>query len=79
MLEDIAQPHWVHFRRAMHAVLDDHALRDGVWPEHAEILEAVTCGDGTRAAELARAHAHRAGETTAERLAATEQRKEYVL
>ena len=67
-LEAITEPHWVHFRRSMHAVLEDRALRGEVWPEHAAILDAVRAGDAPRAAALAGDHARRAGETTSERL-----------
>jgi len=69
VLEEISEPQWVHFRRCMHAVLEDRALRGEVWPEHAEILEAVLAGDAERAARLAENHARRAGEMTADRLA----------
>lgn len=69
-LEEITQPHWVHFRRCMHAVLEDRAQRGEVWPEHAEILAAVLAGDAARAEDLAEQHARRAGDTTASRLAA---------
>jgi DNA-binding GntR family transcriptional regulator len=69
-VEEITQPHWVHFRRSMHAVLEDRAQRGEVWPEHAEILDAVLAGDAERAGDLAEQHARRAGDTTASRLAA---------
>jgi DNA-binding GntR family transcriptional regulator len=68
-IEEVTQPHWVHFRRCMHAVLEDRAQRGEVWPEHRAILDAVLAGDATRAGELAEQHASRAGETTAARLA----------
>ena len=67
-LEAITEPHWVHFRRSMHAVLEDRARRGDVWPEHAAILDAVLAGDAARAAALAGEHARRAGATTSERL-----------
>ena len=69
-VEEITQPHWVHFRRCMHAVLEDRAQRGEVWPEHAEILAAVLAGDAERAGDLAEQHARRAGDTTASRLTA---------
>ena len=67
-LEEITRPHWIHFRRCMRSVLEDRALRGEVWPEHAEILDAVLAGDPERAADLAERHARRAGDETAERL-----------
>jgi len=67
-LEEICEPQWVHFRRCMHAVLEDRAQRGDVWPEHAAILDAVLAGDAARAGELAENHARRAGEATAARL-----------
>ena len=67
-LEEITRPHWVHFRRCMQTVLEDRARRGEVWPEHAEILAAVTAGDPERAGDLAERHARRAGDETAERL-----------
>ncbi len=67
-LETITAPHWVHFRRCMHAVLQDRALRGDVWCEHQAILDAVLAGDGERAGRLAEHHARRAGDTTAARL-----------
>ena len=67
-LEEISEPQWVHFRRCMHAVLEDRARRGDVWPEHAAILDAVLAGDAERAGRLAESHARRAGEVTAGRL-----------
>jgi DNA-binding GntR family transcriptional regulator len=69
-LEEVTQPHWVHFRRCMHAVLEDRAQRGEVWPEHRAILDAVLAADATRAAREAEQHARRAGDTTAARLSA---------
>ena len=69
-LEEMTRPHWVHFRRCMHSVLEDSGLRGAVWPEHAEIVEAVLAGDPARAGTLAEQHAHRAGVETAARLSA---------
>lgn len=75
-IEEITQPHWVHFRRCMHAVLEDRAKRGEVWPEHREILDAVIVGDEQRAGELAEQHASRAGDTTAVRLVLHNEQKE---
>jgi DNA-binding GntR family transcriptional regulator len=72
-LEEITRPHWVHFRRSMHAVLEDRTLRGEVWPEHSGVLDAVLTGNPDRAARLAEQHARTAGETTASRLTARAQ------
>ena len=69
-IEEISEPHWVHFRRCMRAALEDRSLRDEVWPEHAAILEAVLAGDSRTAARLAESHARHAGDTTAAHLIA---------
>ena len=69
-IETITAPHWVHFRRCMHQVLEDRAARGEVWPEHQQILDAVRAGDGIEAGRLARRHALHAGKTTASRLGA---------
>ncbi len=52
---------WHHGRRAMSAVISlDSDWPARIWDEHAAILEAVLGGDGSRAAELASAHARAA-------------------
>lgn len=71
-IEEITAPQWVHFRRCMHAVLEDRARRGAVWSEHGAICDAVLAGDAAHAAQLAEAHARDAGETTAARLRAGE-------
>jgi DNA-binding GntR family transcriptional regulator len=71
-LEEITRSQWVHFRRCMHAVMEDRSFRAGVWPEHAGIVDAVLDGDPERAGLLAEQHARTAGETTASRLLARE-------
>ena len=69
-IEEISEPHWVHFRRCMRAALEDRSLRNEVWPEHAGILEAVLAGDSPTAARLAESHARHAGDKTAAQLTA---------
>jgi DNA-binding GntR family transcriptional regulator len=61
---------WPHFRRSMGLVLRGGSRRRQVWAEHGAILRAVFAGDGGAAADLARAHADRAGDETARRLEA---------
>lgn len=75
-IEAVTQPHWVHFRCCMHAVLEDRAQRGEVWPEHREILDAVLAADEQLAGQLAEQHARRAGDTTAARLRAHHEQQE---
>jgi DNA-binding GntR family transcriptional regulator len=60
---------WPHFRRSMGLVLLGGARRRAVWAEHQAILDAVFAGDAGQAGKLARAHADKAGDDTARRLA----------
>ena len=68
VLQELARPHWVQFRRCMLTVIEDDSMRAQVWPEHARILAAIISGDADRAARFAEQHTHRAGESTAARL-----------
>lgn len=68
ILQELARPHWVQFRRCMLTVLEDDDIRADVWPEHARILAAIVRGDADGAASAAQQHTHRAGEMTAARL-----------
>lgn len=68
VLEELARPQWVRFRRCMLTVIEDNAIRTEVWGEHAHILNAILDGDAERAAQCAVQHTERAGETTATRL-----------
>lgn len=71
---EVMAAHWPHFKRSMRVVFDDAAEPARVWREHTAILDAVLAGDTATAAELARAHATRAGERTATRWEAQIQR-----
>lgn len=68
ILQELARPHWVQFRRCMLTVLEDDDIRADVWPEHDKILAAIVNGDANSAASAAQQHTHRAGESTAARL-----------
>ncbi len=59
---------WPHFRRSMGLVLATPEMRERVWVEHSEILDAVLAGDAAEASRLARRHTTVAGEDTARRL-----------
>jgi DNA-binding FadR family transcriptional regulator len=69
-IEQTADLHWQHIRRAMGAVLQSEGLRASVWDEHAAIVEAVHAGDADRAERLARQHGEAAGHNLAARLTA---------
>lgn len=58
---------WPHFMRSMGLVLTAKGMRDRVWREHAEILDAILSGDAKRAEERACAHTARAADETARR------------
>ncbi|MFT5447164.1 MAG: DNA-binding GntR family transcriptional regulator [Gammaproteobacteria bacterium] len=68
ILQELARPHWVQFRRCMLTVLEDDNIRADVWPEHDKILAAIVNGDADSAGSAAQQHTHRAGESTAARL-----------
>ena len=65
---ETADEQWPHFIRAMGAVLTESLQPDRVWREHAEIVDLVFGGDPGLAEAAAKAHAERAGETTATKL-----------
>src|SRR6516165_1215146 len=61
---------WPHFMRSMSLVLSASEMRERVWREHRQILDAILTGKPADAEMLARSHTHRAGEDTARRLEA---------
>lgn len=61
---------WPQFMRSMAVVLDDDGHNRKIWREHRLIVAAVRAGNADTAEDLARAHAHRAGEDTARRIEA---------
>jgi DNA-binding GntR family transcriptional regulator len=76
-IEQTADLHWQHIRRAMGAVLQLEGLRASVWDEHEAILDAIDAKDADRAERLARLHGEAAGRNLARRLTArTEQTDE---
>ena len=56
LIAQSAEVHWFHSRRVMGAVLRDHAQRETVWREHADIAGSVLSGDVERAGQAAEAH-----------------------
>ena len=63
-----AQPHWVHLRRVMAAVLQSSPQRDALWDEHARIAAAIAAGDAKRATALAEHHGRQASANLRARL-----------
>jgi DNA-binding GntR family transcriptional regulator len=62
LIEQSAQLHWRHIRRAMGAVLQSAGLREAVWDEHEQIAKAIASGKADAAEKLMRGHGENAGE-----------------
>jgi DNA-binding GntR family transcriptional regulator len=56
LIEQSATLHWRHIRRAMGAVLQSVATREGVWDEHEAISKAIASGNAQRAEQLMSKH-----------------------
>ena len=65
LIEQTAQTHWHHIRRAMGAVLQLSTMRESIWDEHEAIAQAIACGDETTAESLIRQHGEDAGRNLA--------------
>ena len=68
LIAQSAQPHWVHLRRVMAAVLQSSPQRDALWDEHAQIAAAIAAGDAKRATALAEHHGRQASANLRARL-----------
>ena len=68
LIEQSAQQHWRHLRRAMGAVLQHSRQREALWDEHEAIAKAIAAGDADRAALLIEQHSQRASKNLAARL-----------
>ena len=60
---DNAMLHWIHLRRVMGAVLQQHSGRKGIWDEHEAIAKAINAGDSDLAATLSERHTDLARES----------------
>ena len=60
LIEQSANVHWRHIRRAMGAVLQRSAMRLAVWDEHEAIADAIAQGRADDAAQLMSGHDQRA-------------------
>jgi len=72
VIEEIARPQWVHFRRSMQAVLEQPDAHAPVWRQHKAIFSAIRKGDAITAEQLALEHTETAAARTAARLKAGE-------
>jgi DNA-binding GntR family transcriptional regulator len=68
LIEQSAQLHWKHIRRAMGAVLQTEHLRQSVWDEHQAIADAIASTEVPRAELLMRRHGEHAGHNLAKQL-----------
>ena len=68
LIEQSAQLHWRHIRRAMGAVLQTATLREAVWDEHEAISRAIAAKDARKAEALMRMHGKQASHTLEARL-----------
>jgi DNA-binding GntR family transcriptional regulator len=62
LIEQSAQLHWRHIRRAMGAVLQSSKVRDAVWDEHEQIAQAIAAKKPDAAEKLMRGHGVRASD-----------------
>lgn len=69
-IEQSAQLHWNHIRRAMGLALQSDDLRKPVWDEHQAIAAAIAKGDGGRAARIMAEHTGKAAQALADQLGA---------
>ena len=60
---ETAMLHWIHLRRVMGAVHQRQLGRDGIWDEHAAIVQAIHDGNADLAAALSEKHTDLARET----------------
>lgn len=60
LIEQSAQLHWKHIRRAMGMLLQTTEVRLAVWDEHEAISRAIAAKDGRQAEALTRSHGGRA-------------------
>ncbi len=69
LIEQSADQHWRHLRRAMGAVLQSEPQRESLWDEHEAIARAIAAGDADTAARLSEEHGAQASRTLGKRLA----------
>lgn len=62
LIDQSAQQHWRHIRRAMGAVLQSAKVRAAVWDEHEAIARAIASKDAPLAESLMRGHGEQASQ-----------------
>jgi DNA-binding GntR family transcriptional regulator len=72
VIDEMARPQWIHFRRSMQAVLEQPGAHAPVWRQHKAIFKAIRSGDASTAERLALEHTETAAARTAARLKAEE-------
>jgi DNA-binding GntR family transcriptional regulator len=75
VIEEMARPQWVHFRRSMQTVLEQPGAHAPVWKQHKAIFNAIRTGDASAAERLALEHTESAAARTAARLKAGEKQR----
>jgi DNA-binding GntR family transcriptional regulator len=75
VIEEMARPQWVHFRRSMQTVLEQPGAHAPVWKQHRAIFNAIRTGDASAAERLALEHTESAAARTAARLKAGEKQR----
>ncbi len=68
LIEQSAQLHWRHIRRAMGAVLQSASMREAVWDEHEAIAKAIAAKKPDLAEQLMRGHGLRASDKLGQHL-----------
>ncbi len=68
VIEQSAQLHWKHIRRAMGTLLQTTEVRLAVWDEHEAISRAIAAKDARKAEALTRAHGGQACQMLEQRL-----------
>ena len=68
LIEQSAQLHWAHIRRAMGAVLQVSSMRASIWDEHEAIAQAIARGDAEQARQRSASHSQEAGSNLARQL-----------
>jgi DNA-binding GntR family transcriptional regulator len=75
VIEEMARPQWIHFRRSMQASLEQPDTHAPVWRQHKAIFHAIRTGDAIAAERLALEHAEHAADRTSAWLKAGEKQR----
>jgi DNA-binding FadR family transcriptional regulator len=75
VIEEMARPQWIHFRRSMQTSLEQPGTHAPVWRQHKAIFNAIRSGDAIAAERLALEHAEHAADRTSAWLKAAEKQQ----